>query len=167
MTAPFKLVEEQYDKVILKIDVNDTLTVAKHPYVNLTMDYITVTRGEDKILTIIYKDGTTFSFHWGHHGYTLISENMEMLREKVVSFIENDCHILLDMKKDKIYKAVLFYNPNYKSWQLTVNGRAYIWFKNATCLDDAMEFAENYVEVVDWKKTIAPTGRDVWEAILR
>lgn len=84
----FELVENNDNLVVLKVKADDNLTIALNPYVNATYDYISVTKGKDHILTIIKKDGTSFSFHWGYGGYTLISEDLELLRKRVVEFIK-------------------------------------------------------------------------------
>lgn len=52
----FKLIENTNKQVIIKVDAGDTLSIARHPYVNINYDYITVTKGIDHTLTIIKKD---------------------------------------------------------------------------------------------------------------
>ena len=90
----FEVFDVTRELVVLKVNANDSLTVAMHPYVQSNYDYITVTRGSDHVLTVVKKDGTTFDFHWGYSGYTLISEGLEVLRRKVVEFIKRN-HINL------------------------------------------------------------------------
>lgn len=91
----FKLIENTNKQVILKVDAGDTLSIARHPYVNINYDYITVTKGIDHTLTIIKKDGKTFSFSWGFTGYTLVSDNLHRLRREVCDYIER-CGISLE-----------------------------------------------------------------------
>lgn len=88
MANVFELVEDNDSVVVLKVNADDPLTVALNPYVNATYDYISVTKGENHILTIVKKDGSTFSFHWGISGYTLICDELELLRKKVLHTIK-------------------------------------------------------------------------------
>ena len=83
----FSIVENNAKQVILKVNANDNLTIARNPFIDSTYDYITVTKDDCHILTIIKKDGTTFSFHWGLGGYTLICESLEELKRHVIAFI--------------------------------------------------------------------------------
>lgn len=167
---PFELVEREPHQVIIRVVANDNLTIAKNPYISSKMDYITVTRGEKHILTVINKDGTTFSFHWGSGGYTLISESTERLKKAVVAFIEEDNHISLEWDDGRIDSASIFYNQNFNSWQLTLrgnrNGRtceAFIRDKNSNNVEDMIQYSRYYLNVA-WEKGKAQTGIDVWRA---
>ena len=53
-------------------------------------DLIRVTKGEDHVLTIFFKDGRHFSYNFGTHGYTLISNKEEKRRNAIVEVIKND-----------------------------------------------------------------------------
>ena len=90
MNNVFELIENNSEMVVLKVNAGDNLTIAMNPYINGTYDYISVTKGKNHILTVIKKDGTSFSFHWGYSGYTLISDSLELLREKVMRFIASN-----------------------------------------------------------------------------
>ena len=170
MADVFELYHRDSEKVVLKVNANDPLTVALHPYVSSDMEYITVTRGNKHTLTVVKKDGKTFSFNWGEGGYTLISENLETLKRKVISFIENDNHILLEWDDSQPVEATIFYNHNYKLWQLTLRGRgrlcAHWWSKDATSWEDMATEVIPYVHACGWEHYIATTGIDCWGAIL-
>lgn len=90
----FKLVADDMEKVVIKVNASDNLTIAMNPYVNATYDYITITKFTNyertNVLTIIKKDGNTFSFSWGS-STTLISQNLEILKRKVVEFCKENC----------------------------------------------------------------------------
>lgn len=98
MTNVFKIVENNSEVVVLKVNSENNLIIALNPYINANMDYISVTKGENHILTVVKKDGSTFNFYWGINGYTLICESLELLRKKVVEFIK-----LNNISIDKIY----------------------------------------------------------------
>jgi len=174
MNAIFELTERTPKQIILKVLAKDLLTIAQHPYLSKDMEYITVTRGENHTLTVIYTDGHTFSFHWGSSGHTLISDNLKRLQDAVCNFIETDCHILLGWDDGEIGIAKVFFNRNYSRWQLTLESKgaprksAYYWDETATCLQDMCETALNYIdrEVFGWSKSVAVTGIDVYTAVL-
>lgn len=128
-------------------------------------DYINLTRGENHVLTVIKKDGTTFSFHWGVSGHTLISGNLEKLKSSVINFVKNDCHILYTLNTDTYESARICYNKNFKQWQLTINEKEHIYFHDCDDIEEAKLLAENFINVKKWVHGIAPTGIDVWKAI--
>lgn len=171
---PFEVYEKTSSQVILKVLAKDSLTVAKYPYVSAEWDYITVTRGNNHVLTVIKNDGSKFSFDWGEHGYTLISDSLKALKLAVIDFLELEKHILLDWDDGRVDEASICYNRNFTAWQLTLRGdrngrqiRAIVRDKSAKSIEDMIPFAKNYVKVKDWKHGIAQTGIDIWEAELR
>lgn len=89
----FKIVADDLEKVVIKVNASDNLTIAMNPYVNATYDYITVTKitnnDRTNVLTIIKKDGNTSSFSWGS-STTLISESLKILKRKVVEFCQEN-----------------------------------------------------------------------------
>lgn len=64
----FELVSRTDKQAVVKVNADDPLTVAMHPYVNSNMAYITL----------------TFTYTGGH---TLVSGNVDMLRRKVFEFL--------------------------------------------------------------------------------
>ena len=160
----FEIEEYDYNRVILKVKADTPLKVAKYPFVSGEWEYITVTRGKDHILTVIKKDGTTFDFHWGYSGYTLISENLELLKANVVHFIENENAILLDYIGKEPEEVGIFYNDNYKSWQISFN-TFHFWNKDIKSAEEMIEYADRFVKATEWKNEKAVTGIDVWRAV--
>lgn len=77
------------EQVIVKVNADTPLKVAKFPFLSGDMAYITITRGSEHIFTVIKHDGKTWDFHWGSTGYTLISEGIKRLKDEVVKFIED------------------------------------------------------------------------------
>jgi len=90
MENVLELQEVTSEQVIIKVNANDPLTVAKNPWVSSDEAYYTITRGREHIFTVIKKDGKTWSFHWGYSGYTLIAESVEQKKSKVLQFIRNN-----------------------------------------------------------------------------
>jgi hypothetical protein len=165
----FTLVEAMPKKVIIKVKPVDNLTIAMYPYINSNYDYITVDKGASKILTVIRKDGSTFSFNWGEGGYTLISKELENLKKAVVEYIEDYCHILLDWIDERKKEAHIYFNKNYGLWQLTIEGtgrnRGYWWSDTAQSFEEMAVEVIPYVKARGWEHYIATTGIDCWKAI--
>ena len=158
---------QEYDEeqVIVKVNADDPLTIAKFPFLSSDMAYITITRGKEHIFTIIKKDGTTWSFHWGRSGYTLIGESTERLKKEVVAFVENN-KIILERTKGNPIKAKIYFNPNFRKWQLkieTTKSDFNYWSNIATDIESAIKDFSSFVTAT-WKKGIAQTGIDIWEA---
>lgn len=90
--AVFELETSRPDLFVIKVNADDPLTVAMHPYVSSDMAYISVSirrhcdDSKDFNLRIVKKDGTTWGFSWGCSGYTLIGESAEELKRKVIGF---------------------------------------------------------------------------------
>ena len=88
----FELETSRPDLFVIKVNANDPLTVAMHPYVSADMAYISVSIrmcdrfSRDFNLRVIKKDGTTWGFSWGYSGRTIISEASEELKREVIKF---------------------------------------------------------------------------------
>jgi len=162
LTDVFELEDFDYGQVIIKVKADTPLKVAKFPFVSGEWEYITVTRGEKHILTVIKKDGKTFSFEWGKGGYTLISDNLTLLKRNVLAFIKNN-DIILDYDGSKVKNASIYYNDYYKGWQLSIDGTHY-WNYEVNSAEEMIEYCKRFV-TAKWEKGIAQTGIDIWRAI--
>ena len=160
----FRIVETTDEQIVLKVEANDNLTIAKHPYISGEYDYITVTRCRNHMLTIVFKDSHTFSFNWGGNSYTCISQNLELLRQKVCEFIDKQ-NILLELTSSHIDSAVIYYNTSYRKWQLTLNRNCCYFSETATSLDEMKKDISRFITVCGWAQNVAPTGITVWDAI--
>lgn len=166
----FELLETTPEQVVIKVNAKDALTVARHPYIQANYEYITVTRGKEHILTIVHDTGTTFSFHWGDSGYTLISDSLEKLKRKVLEFISKH-DVLMECNFDKADKADLFYNIYHKAWQLSLykgSQNGYHWFydlseNNETSRLKAIEKAKKF-GVCDFVRGTCATGIPIWNS---
>lgn len=169
----FQLHSVTSNKVILKVNVNDTLTMAEFPFLKMTYDYITVTRGANHTLTVIQKDGTSFDFDWGKGGYTLISDNMKKLKQAVICFIEDYCSILLDWDTMSLpTKITIFYNDYFKQWSFHAETRhadviyRSDWAEDMFDMDTEVRRFFPDLDIKDWRQSIAVTGITIWEAVL-
>ena len=169
----FTLVEATPGQVVLKVLVNDPLAVAKFPFVSMDMAYITITRGKNHTLTVVKKDGKTWSFNWGENGYTLISDNTERLKKAAVEYIEDYMHILLEAGDWRVTEATIFYNKYLKKWQLTLSGKnhngyhdAHWWSKTAESYEEMAAEVIPYIHARGWEEDVAQTGIRIWRAIL-
>lgn len=151
MDDVFEICEVSDDKVIIKVNTDDLLAIARHVGLDANAAYITVTRGKDHVLSVIKKDGTSYSFDWGESGYTLISNRLEALRLDVIDFIHEN-GIVYEIKGHPI-SAIMFYNRNCQSWQMTVHGCrecGYIFNREARNAEDMIEFAEKFFGGKEW-----------------
>lgn len=108
MSDVFTLFEESKEQIIIQVHADDALTVARHPYVNADFAYITVTRGDDNTFVVVRKDGSTFSWHSGTRGSTLISENLQRLESEIKRFLRHE-RVFLDVRTELNPCAADFY----------------------------------------------------------
>lgn len=167
----FSLTDNTEELVILKNEVKTPLEVAQHPYLSSDVEYVTITKGPyDHTVTIIKKDGTTFSFDIGRRS-TLVSENLTRLKNKAIE-AAHYFGVLLEIKTMKKPDSVrIFYNDNYRAWQavLTVRGlkgSEYIW-TDASNQNEILKHVEGYFDVDfgELYEGIAQTGIKVWDAM--
>ena len=169
----FELVKEEPKQVIIKVNADDPLTIALFPFVSSDMAYITVTRGKNHTLTVVKKDGKTWSFNWGENGHTLISDNTERLKKAAIEYIEEYMHILLEAGGWRVKEAKIFYNSYLKKWQLTLEGRDQDGFHQAHWFSPTAESFEEmatdvipYIHACGWEEDVSPRGIRIWRAIL-
>lgn len=164
----FTLEEANKDLVVIKVNCDNNLTAAKNPPVDMTYDYISITRGKEHIFDVIRKDGTSYNFHFGESGRTCIDKSTELLKNKVLSFLEEK-NILIGYEHQPLVKANIYYNHNYNKWQLTMESKnresVYFWSKTATCADDLIKECKSLVEAQKWEKGKAQTGIEIWSAV--
>jgi len=108
MSNVFELIKETAEQVIVKVNAKDLLTIAEHPYVNAQMAYITVTRGDEHVWTIVREDGSTWSWHTGKSGYTLVSKEIDRLRDELSGFLAEK-HVFLEVRTELNPYAAKFY----------------------------------------------------------
>lgn len=156
----FTIVHIDYNQVIIEVKADTPLVVAMFPFVTSQMNYITVTRGREHVFTIINKDGSTKSFHWGERSVDCINESTKMLKANVLRFIQ-DNGIILDYNGQKINEVKIYFNSNYKKWQLSLSGICY-WSYKATNVMEMIEECEAFVEANRW--IIRDAGFDVYVA---
>ena len=169
-TEIFELVKYDNQKAILKVKEVDNLTIAEYPFISSKMDYITVTRGRRHTMTVINEDGSTWSVNWGEGGVTMCSDSVNALKWAVRDFFQQDCGILLDLTVDnsQIKEATVFYNSNFRKWQLNLRVGPYqeqnIWFDDCEDENDTIIKAGKYIGSLSWSYSKAITGIDIWRA---
>lgn len=165
----FTLAKNTKDMAILKVAVKTPLEIAMHPYLSSNYEYITITKGCNHILTVVKEDGTTFSFHYGFSGDTLVTEDLTMLKNKAMDALEKYGVIMGAETMELPYKMDIFYDTNYRGWQAMLSfqddlGRQRIWIsklKNEEEMCKAIEerFKIRFKPLIK-DKTI--TGIDFW-----
>ena len=166
MSDVFELTTQNSEAVVLKVKELSNLDIALNPYVNSSYDYITVSRGEDHVLTIIHKDGKTTSFQWGR-STTLIGKELETLKEKVIYFIEEECGIPLGWTGSNISSAEICYNDYHRKWEaiLRCSGKDVFWFsKSANSKNDMVKIVNKFLPNLKWEEKVSRRGGCYWEA---
>ncbi len=152
----FRLLSHDEDQVKIKV-------TTPSDYIYKT---VWVTRGEDHRMTIEMRDGRTFSFSWGKSGYTLISQNVENFKKAVLSFIESK-NILIELNTKTVDSAEILFNPMYKRWQLSLNGRfCYLSGLAVNPKDDdvMVDDVKRFISVKSWVLRHSPNGTVYWWA---
>lgn len=85
-----QIIYEDNEKIVLKVNAKDPLTVAMNPWASSNEEYYTITKGENHIFTVVYEDGHTWSFFWGLGGRTLVSDSVESKKMKVLRFLKDN-----------------------------------------------------------------------------
>ena len=171
MSDVLELVHVDNSKVVVKFKELSNFDKALNPWVLPNADYITITRGKRHIMTVITKDGKSWSINWGEGGVTMISDSLLESRRQIVSFIEKECLIPIDLtiSNDEITEASVFYNQWFTSWQVQLRGEGYgqeanIWDRSCNNEYDAIDLANKFIGVHTWRKGTAQTGIDIWRA---
>lgn len=150
----FSIAEVTDDYVIVKVNADDNFTVARHFYIQRDYDYITVTRGCHHIITVIRKDGSTFSWGCGGGRSTIVDDATDLLRNKLFEFIDAQ-NILLDLTFSQIEK-VRIGRSKRTQWHWTMrlvnkDGRySNEYISKATSFDDMVKDVSRFVHVKKW-----------------
>lgn len=167
LNGVLEIAEVNNEQVIVKVNANDPLTVARYPFLDAQMNYITITRGDNHVFTIIKNDGSTWSFSFGSRGYTLIADSVKLLKDNVLKFIKEN-KIPLDYNGGTPVKCSIFFNSNFKRWQLSTDldkGHFNYWSDTATDLESAIKDFADIVTADEWKQSTAVTGISVWKPV--
>ena len=119
----YSLVSREPKTIVVKVKDVNNLTIAKNPFINAQMDYLSITRGEHKVLTVIHKDGSTFSFGWGGGSHTIVSDELIQLKQSIEDFIEKQCLIPLEWDDGEISDSSVYYNSNFNCWMFRLIGK--------------------------------------------
>ena len=168
---PFHVVDVTPDLVVVKVVTIDTASIARAPYVSAKMDYLTVTRGDTHTLTIIYKDGKTWTTTWGSHLSRLgthADDRIGILIRQLCSFIisrdgisvdDNEVKpigdIVLRMTKGIPMRCMLSYG----------NDSCPMQYFEASSEEDAIKKAKQYVGITGKKWTVFK--KDRWSTALK
>ncbi len=162
MNKIFELVSDNNTQVVLKVHAKDPLTVAMNPYVSGNMEYITITKGYDHVMTVINNDCKKWSIDWGQRGYTLIGPNTERLKMEVLKFI-NELNISIEYQNQPVERVNVYYNDWMKKWEVSITpevGPHIAHFsEKAKCLEDIMIEAKAIIpkKCKGWELHTSPT----------
>jgi len=84
----FKIVLNTDEAILIEVVFADAIDRMSNKGFSGTEKYIKFTKGKNHTVTIYDEESKPyFSFHFGEGGYTLISDEMKALRDKVYSFL--------------------------------------------------------------------------------
>ena len=92
-----ELIETTPEQAVIKVNATTPEEIARNPRVG-NAAYITVTAQKvpntnslyKRILTVTTREGKTRSFFRGYGGYTLIGEETEYMKGKVIEYLKNN-----------------------------------------------------------------------------
>ena len=167
----FKIEEVTNKQVIVEVSAKDPLTVARYPFLNSRMRYITVTRGKHHICTVVREDGTTWDWEFGDRGCTLIGDSVVELQKNLLEFIKSH-GISIDYTGGSPKSAYIYYNNNFEAWYLVISvqsgGKESTFAVQATSahnIKTAIGAVKGFVTGDNWKQRSFWDGTDVWDAV--
>jgi hypothetical protein len=118
-----ELVSNTEDAVVLKVKPNSEIDLICLGCFNGDETMFRLTKGEDVTCTVWTKNGNHYSWYWGTHGYTLVSDAMEQRGLMILETIEHGFDIRVkatrkiidaDMaRKDHSHKIVFYDGGSY------------------------------------------------------
>lgn len=76
--------------IVVQNKVSSAIETALNPEIPMDEAFYSITKGDNHIFTITKHDGTTYSFEWGGHGTTLISDSMYVKKQRVLNFLQEE-----------------------------------------------------------------------------
>ncbi len=83
--------------VILKVKEGQEMNLISLGYFNGNEVMMRLTKGQDVTCTVFLSSGRSYSWNWGFHGYTLVSDDMRKKGKLIQSCIEKDFGIKCEM----------------------------------------------------------------------
>ena len=168
-----EIIENNMECVVLKVIPDSREGLISLGCFNGNEDLIRLTKGAVQTCTVFYKDGSSFSWNWGRHGYTVVSDGTEKCGSMVQSCLEEDFDICIAGSKEDIEKTIFIRRLGDSEGMVMVY--KLMWFQeNDICIYkndcylkhmDSMEDAENYVnnkiEYIDHEQSVEWTGCQV------
>lgn len=109
----FTLAKNTEEMAILKVMAKTPWEIAQYPYLSLDYEYITMTKEEKNVFTIVKTDGTTFSFS----NLEMTGASIGKLKGEVYGALKKYGVTINIPTMELPYKMSIFYNRNFKSWQ--------------------------------------------------
>lgn len=97
LKAIVEVFADNADCVVLKVKDGHEMDLIALGCFNGNETMFRLTKGKTVTCTVFYRDGKSFSWHWGYGGYTLVSPETERKGQLIQSCIENDFGIRCKM----------------------------------------------------------------------
>lgn len=161
----FTLAKNTEEMAILKVMVKTPWEIAQHPYLSSDYEYITMTKEEKNIFTIVKTDGTTFSFS----NLEMTGASIGKLKGEVYDALKKYGVTVGIPTMELPQKMEIYYNRFAQRWQanLSFKGiskeqRMYLYAQNAEemCKEIEKRFRIKFKPLVHG---YAQTGIDIWK----
>ncbi len=168
------ILENNKDCVLLKVKEDARLDLIKLGCFTGNEELMRLTKGEDHTCTIINKDGTTFSWHWGKSGHTIVTDETSKKGKLIEECITEDFDIYigenlvnvnnslriksLDDVKDAIHSLEFMYWDKKKPKDIVVHKDSE-FYKTFDTIPDAINHFENLnYKIEKLESFVAKTG---------
>ena len=163
----FTLAKNTEEMAILKVMAKTPWEIAQHPYLSSDYEYITMTKEEKNVFTIVKEDGTTSSFS----DKTIVDVSFDELRNKILETLKKYGIVINIPTMELPQKMEIYYYSDYKKWlvNLSFDGgfpKQSIWLTEAKDEHEVCEVIEEIYGIKFKPLThgYAQTGIDIWKA---
>lgn len=159
----FKIINNTSEAVLLEVIFSDAIDKMSQKGFSGREKYIKYTKGKNNNITVYDENNIGYlSFNFGDSGFTLISEDVECLKDKVYKFLLKQ-HIQPKKMTDKIESKLKIMPPIY-GLGLANHYCVHLGGEFAIFLKTEDEIKETFGEYEVYKTYIASTGVTVHEA---
>jgi len=90
-----KVIEDNDACVILEVLPDQSLELIKLGCFNGDEKLFRLTKGSDHTCTVFREDNSSYSWHWGYSGYTMVTDNMDKKGKLIQQCITGDFDIAI------------------------------------------------------------------------
>ena len=157
-----ELVSNTKDAVVVKVKPNSEMDLICLGCFNGDEAMFRITKGEDVTCTVWNKKGGHYSWFWGTHGYTCVSDEMTQRGHMIQEAIEHGLDIRVkaekkfidaDMTKTSHQHKIVFYGPSYYGVCCHQDG---CYLRHFNSVEEGIKFFQEYGYIT------RPMGQGTW-----